>query len=79
MTERKEQRPAKRPASSPVEAPSASLRSYVLRVWIDDSSGEMRGYLSDARTHIRRPFSEASELPSLIRSLFDIHAPKPDE
>jgi hypothetical protein len=79
MTERDEQHSAKSPASSSTDAASARLRSYVLRVWVDDSSGEMRGYLSDVRTNIRRPFKEASELPSLIRSLFDIREPKPDE
>jgi hypothetical protein len=51
----------------------------VLRVWLDDSSGEMRGYLSDVRTNIRRPFKKTSELSPLIRSMFDIRETKPDE
>ena len=54
-----------------METPSARRRSFVLRVWIDDASGEMRGYLSDVRTHVRRPFKEVSDLPPLIHSLFD--------
>ena len=56
-----------------------SRRSFVLRVWLDDTSGEMRGYLSDVRTNIRHPFKKTSELPPLIRSMFDIREPKQDD
>jgi len=61
-----------------METLSARRRSFVLRVWIDDASGEMRGYLSDVRTNVRRPFREIADLPPLIHSLFDRLAERDD-
>jgi len=46
-------------------------RSFVLRIWIDDVSGEVRGYLSDVRTDARFPFKNPSELSSLINVAFN--------
>lgn len=46
-------------------------RSFVLRIWIDDASGEARGYLSDVRTDAKYPFKNPSELSSLISVAFD--------
>ena len=79
MKEEREHHSIQNPTSKNIKVASTPQRSFVLRVWLDDSSGEMRGYLSDVRTNIRRPFKKTSELPSLIRSMFDIRETKPDE
>ena len=79
MNEEREHHSTKNPASEEIEVALAPRRSFVLRVWIDGSSGEIRGYLSDVRTNVRHPFKKTSDLPPLIRSMFDLSKPKPDE
>ena len=71
MKTEREQHPQQDAAHRQILIARGHRRSFVLRIWIDDASGEARGYLSDVRTNARFPFQNPSELSSLISIAFD--------
>ena len=42
--------------------------SYVLRLW-SARSGDIHGYLLDARSGVRHPLQELADLPTLVQSI----------
>jgi len=42
--------------------------SFVLRFW-SAKSGDIHGYLLDARSGVRHPLHELAELPTLVQSI----------